>query len=397
MREPTVRWGVLVAIPVLCLVAGLLGNAQAEDEKKAPAALTDVELGVLASEIESGLAKLEPAALRFDIDRAFERSTADLTDEIEASKLRLFMVGMRKAPALGNAIVKALRAGGAYEFRGIKDTPEGRALIFRLRHGGDGGVNFHELLVEKTDGGEAVVSDVFIYMSGEWFSQTIRRQILDFHASENIGLVARLLGKGDADFARSIKQQRALSRAVRSGRAKEALEIYAGLPKSVQSRKLMLILRMQAAQGLGDDAQYAAALKAFEQAHPEDPAWLLLSVDAYSMRGEPEKALGSIEKLLALVGDDGYLRFLVGSLWLQAGKVDEARKALEKAIDVEPELEDPYYGLVDVELTARDWPATARALSRCEKKLGVEFPALDKQEGFEEFVKSEAYAKWKKR
>ena len=54
----------------------------------------------------------------------------------------------------GNAIVKALRAGGAYEFRGIKDTSEGRALVFRLRHGGDGGVNFHELLVEQRIAGD---------------------------------------------------------------------------------------------------------------------------------------------------------------------------------------------------------------------------------------------------
>jgi hypothetical protein len=84
----------------------------------------------------------------------------------------------------------------------VRGRPRGHGIACHGRECGGrrlllpnfGGVNYHELIVARDATGEPRISDIYVHLSGELVSQTIRRLLLPAYAAENRGLWARLTG-----------------------------------------------------------------------------------------------------------------------------------------------------------------------------------------------------------
>jgi len=82
---------------------------------------------------------------------------------------------------------------------------------------------------------------------------------------------------------------------------------------------------------------------------------------------------------------------------LQGGSANlsAAQKEYDKAIALEPTLHEPYWELVYLSLQTKDFDRTVELLNRIQRELHVRIADLEKLPTYAEFVKSDAYRKWK--
>lgn len=124
-----------------------------------------------------------------------------------------------------------------------------------------------------------------------------------------------------------------------STRAPDSLA--AGLPRSAIKR---LNIAMQAL-GLGrlDDAE--KNLDSLMQLHPEHPEVLRLYAGMMSLRGDYQAALGSMQQAIALRPNDAAYWSSLGSVLIEAMRLDDAIDALRRACELDPAYTTAWYNL----------------------------------------------------
>jgi tetratricopeptide (TPR) repeat protein len=353
---------------------------------------SDTRLDAFGQEIESGFRRRDPQPFIGAFNNtALVARVLEGVDVSPPTRLRMETEVTGFVQELGRKVAQTLGARGIYLYRGHRDVDDGEVLVFRMLDP-NSRLNYHELLVGRAQDDTMQVDDVYIYLAGEWLSETIRRGFLGMWSRTADGSDVQLSTE-ESEYASSLPAIQQMLMLTRSGRAADALALYGSLPESVQRDRSVLTIRVQAAQQLGDEV-YGDALDAFEAALPDDPAWLLVSLEAYFLRGEEQKLMDSFRRLQQRVGPDGYLHYLRGGILVRVGDTAGARQAFEDGISAEPELAQPYLGLVHVALGEGDFEAVGREVERLEGALGRDFSTLADVEGFREIVESDAYREW---
>ena len=158
-----------------------------------------------------------------------------------------------------------------------------------------------------------------------------------------------------------------------------------------------MLLRIQAASSVGNDTTYLEAIEDFRKFYPKDPCVALISIDRHIMKNNYDEAINSIEQLQQSVGADPYLLFLKGNVHYLKGDQQSARSLMGEAIQAEPTLQDPYWGLVTVSLSEKDFDETNRLLDQLEEKFQIEFDDLTQIPEYSEYVQSPQYQQWSSR
>lgn len=288
---------------------------------------------------------------------------------------------------LPNQLVASVGSEGSYVFRGITNRGGERHLLFRMTS--DAGLNYHEFPVGSNSNDEPELLDIFAYSTGEYMSETMRTAV-----QEALGM--RSIEIGGLEFANKLRESQQL---LLAGKPHEAWEILSTFPDDVNQVRIVYLVRVQTTAQLGDSQEdherYLAAIDDYAKAYPNDTALSLVAIDGYFLREQYEDCRRVLTRLEKTVGEDGYLRFLAGSTLVQEGEYDLAKKEMERALEIEPGLDDALYGMVDVANAAKDWPGVVKALVRCEKELDAEFELEDVAE-FADFIKTKEYRGWKK-
>lgn len=408
------RRRLLRLVAILCLLlAGCGGNPASEPSASAVRrtalkpvvaggaialpAVTEEECVAFAESLEAAVLAGDSGGFHAAVD--WDAILDEVTKDIEADTTqgRGFEKGFRSTLSqngLGSQIVGVVQAGGSYTFiRAHEEDGQFRAL-FRLVHPESAGVNYHDMPLHRTAGGSIKAADIYILLSGEFLSQTIRRTYVMAVSSNPGGLLGRLAG-WESDFARHVNDCQKMNEAVQAGRGSEALGIYRKLPASLKRDKNVLLVRLRAAQQSGDD-EYASAIGAFRRCHPQDPCIDFLSIDGHILRKEYPQALEAVARAEKSVGHDAYFDVLRASIHLLAGEHDAARECAERAAAEEPTLIDARWMLVTVSLQEERFEETARLLDRIAWEFGVEFSDLTTVPDYAGFVKSPEYAAWLK-
>ena len=76
-------------------------------------------------------------------------------------------------------------------------------------------------------------------------------------------------------------------------------------------------------------------------------------------RGDRAKVLAELEKAVALYPNYAVAWSVLGSVRLQAGDVDGAEEALERAVQADPDYVRPYPDLIRIQVGKQDWERTA--------------------------------------
>lgn len=365
------------------LLALVLAFASAQDP--ADKALEDLCRG-----IEESFRKGDPVVIdrAVDVDALVDRAVKGVN--AEPASLAGFRAGVKKSFEFGRALAHELGKEGTYRFVRVRTVGGTRRALFRMLVGEN--FSYQEYLLEARPGGEARIADVYIHLSGEWMSETYRRNYLMLLAKEPAAL-AKALG-AENEYAKSFPKISEMSRLVREGKYPEALKAWEALPVTVRSEKSVLVMRCTAAGQVGVE-ESLHALEDLKKALPGDPCIPALSIAPLLGAGKHDEALKAADDLDRTLGGDPFLHVLRSWIQSGAGRMEKAREAARKAIEGEKGLAVAYWTLVNLTLQEKRFGETVKTLSELEKNTGIRIDQL-RGEQFADFLKSPEYDGWKK-
>jgi tetratricopeptide (TPR) repeat protein len=392
-------------LPYAALAPGLGGcnKPAAPAASPGPAAesvgkpLTDEECLAAAEAISEAARSGDVAALNrmIDWDSVIQRSTAgiDAPEPFRKGFIKGLRSSLLKDNGVANGVVKAVEGGGSYTLLHSHTRENRRWLLFRLVLP-ESSVNYHDLLLARRPDGKIKAVDMHIYLSGESMSQILRRSYLLAVAQGSGGLVDRLTG-ADKEYAKNINQLSKMVKAGRSNRPGEVLDIYKSLPPDLKKDKNILVLRLQAAQKLGDD-EYSQSLEDYRTMHPNDASIDFLSIDYYVLKKRYGEALVCLDRLDQAVQGDPYLQTMRANIHIEQDDLTAARADVKKALEAEPGMVAAYWSLVNLSLKENDHDETLRTLRLLRDRFSIEIGDLSALPEYEEFVKSPQYQEWRK-
>ena len=356
-----------------------------------PASIEECEkfFETVSAAFSSGSAK--KAAACFDIRALLEKAMRKRLSNTDAVKIQKgFLEGATKPNGVFDSFASLGKSGTVKVLRTRRVEGRTRMLV---RAAGDNGVNYLDMDVTKhPETGALKAADVYIFLSAEDLSTTMRRAMLP-HLKRKKGF-ARLFTEDDVEVKHS-KDLLNVARLVRESRMRAAITAFDELPEKLRFRKHLLFMRLNAASSLDDDKEYEKTLDLFRSKHPKDACIDMLSIDYYTMRKDYDAAVACIHRVDAAVGGDPYLKMAEAVLWLAAEQHKKAREAAEAALRAEPELEGLHSTMLDIALAGERFDDAIKHIDELERR-GTEWSleAMKASEEWAPFLASEEGKAW---
>lgn len=357
-----------------------------------PAASGEGKLLQLAAGIERGVLAGDADVVDSLVD--LESIITNMTTGVRARRAsrERFVAGFRTSFHLGKQICDAIAKDGSYKFLRLHEVDGVPHLLFRLLAGN--GLNYHELRLATSNAGPPRIVDCYVFIAGEWLSETLRRVYIRAMAETDQSLGDTLLGKEQV-LLRHVGDIKALNEKTQAGEGDAALAIYQKLPETLRADKTVQLLRLQATRVAADGDEYATAIADFARLFPDDPALDLVSIDGWFLKKEWDRTLQVIDHLDQRIGGDAYLDVMRGICFAASNRPDRAKECFAHAIEKEPTLAISYFQLIVVALREHDWKEVIRLLTALEKDLKRTLGDLESIDVYAEFVKSEDYLAWR--
>ncbi len=344
----------------------------------APSPPTAQEAETFAKAFASHMVPCTGAALDRDIniDQIVDRAVAGRS--ISSADVRGFRRGLG---SVGTMLCSQITPDTTYTYlrtQTIDGTPR---PLFRML--GDDGVNYHSLELDK-HGSEIRAADLYIYLTGEQLSSTFGNLFdLALHSGAAVEMSEKVT---------RIKTLMASKQLV------EANALLKSLPASLRNSKALLLLGVQIASGLNDDAEYVSAIETYGKAFPNDPSLDLVMVDAAFLRKKYDDAIKMIDRLDKRLGGDPYLESLRAGAYGESGRYAEALVHAKKATEQEPTLVQNWWALLTQQAGGKDYPGALVTLAVLRDKFhaSVEHENLRADPRFTVLTQSKEYAAWRK-
>lgn len=301
---------------------------------------TDDEVVAFGQRFETAMREENEDAVRdcLRLDDLIDRSVSDLklNPQLRAGFRKGAVGAVGKVTAELTAIIKD---GGTCKFLRARPLDGKPAVLFRIRRV-DGGMDYLQLPVVRHADGTVAAADLYLFMSGELKSLTMRRLVIQIVASLDQGLAGKLSGQ-EREVLDNLTKVQTLQQQVKGGKPHAALATYRSLPPRLQTEKAIQLFGLVAASEAGE-AEYLAEMERYRAAHPNDPSLAILSIDFHLLRKEYDACLKALDEIDAAVGGDPYLQLLRAQVRIQEGKFEAAQVAAEKAIRDDPTAREGY-------------------------------------------------------
>lgn len=259
---------------------------------------------------------------------------------------------------------------------------------------GDSGFEYIEFVVKPDGKGGIRIVDWAPLSGGELYSQVIGRmaRILSDPAP---GLIKTLLGMPQMD-QESLKRMKSIAELRRKGDLRGAYLQMEKLPAAISDSRVMLVQRASLASEAGDDAGYRKMLARLEQLHGSDPAAAFMLLDHYFFAKDLDKCLRAITTIESRVGADGMTQMLRSNIYMTMGKHQQAITYASKAIEVEPDMTDPYFTLAQSHVSLGQFDQAIEVYSTLRDDFGFQFTRENfaKDATFTKFIASPQFKKW---
>lgn len=317
---------------LLVLLATMTGCGKSLPEAPKPAKVPDRADAIKwAKEFEAEMKKPNSTFEPLDWDRFFGFCSAGV--EMKAKQReqmkRGFLAGVTGRGGLGGQLRSIVRSGGEFVFLRVHKQGDELRALFRVRSPSLG-VNYHDYDLIVSESGDVKAEDVYIFATGERFSDTMRRIFLQFTASRNSGLLARLRGK-DKALVKNMEKIQRMTRMAKSGDSRGSLAIYNELPAELKKEKFVMLVRVTASAKTANEQTYLNALAEYRKAFPNDPSLQLISIDFHILKKDFASALKTIDALDKQLGGDPFLDVMRGNVLRAAGNRTKAREADARA------------------------------------------------------------------
>jgi hypothetical protein len=359
------------------------------------AQITDEEVQAFAEKYADGIARGDFGVVSsvFDwnvlIDRTLEG--VELSPKAQADVRSGMISTLQGKNALMGQIHQQVANGGSYRLLRIHEVEGRRRALFRLLPPG-GGVNYHDMVLVKAADGQCHGIDMHIFLNGEFLSTTMKRTLLPVAASLNRSLIEKLTGQDQL----YVKHQGDVLKMVQAAPENpvEALRLFHSLPQELQRDKSLLLVRLAAAQGAGNDDECQQTLTDFRRCHPDEACVDFLSIDYFVTRKEYADALAAIDAVIRVVGGDSMLDVMKANLLIEMDRVDEAHAVVLAAVDTEPDLVDAWWSLVSVDLKRKNFEQVLARLKQIDERFEITWSDLSQEPAYAEFARSPQYQQW---
>lgn len=250
------------------------------------------------------------------------------------AELRSILKGMN----LGTRIGESLGSDGTFELLRKYKADNRQHLLFRLYS--EAGVNYYDFDLTKTNG-KVGVTDIFVYLSGENISQTVRELMTQ------LAYVNKKEGNPSGGDKRRSEKMTRVRQLLETGKYKEAIDLVDDLPDSWKKIRVFMAAKLVAASRYDSDI-FEKTLAEYQMYFPKDNRMELLLYDGYILQKKYNEALAGINRLDAQLGTDPVLDLLRGSLYYQQGNSDSAIWYLERLVERRPDFGDGYAQLIQV-------------------------------------------------
>ncbi len=353
----------------------------------------DVEPAFLAfaTDLRDSLQAGDPSLLdeRVDLDRLLQRATRDLPAS-QAVLDELTRDVRENGLKLGGALLASKDETLRVRLLRVELHQGAPRALFRLLS--SGGLNYYAYELARDDQGRVVITDIYVYMAGELFSESLRRvylmSALERGQEPDTKLVRREPGLLD-----NMPRFRRIHRLLDAERYQEVVDEFSRLPPSVLADKSLQLIRLKALMQLGG-AEYQRSLQAYEKAFPGDAVMDLLALDDSRLSGRPEEMMRVLDRLDRKVGDP-YLHYLRAQVKLQQDDLVAAKHFLLKAIQGDPTLYEPYIELFSLAIGEGDYAQAILVLEGLERGAGVDVMNIDVSDAG--FLASPEYREWLRR
>ena len=323
-------------------------------------------------------------------DRLLDQATQGLpgAESARDSFVTEFRQSLSHGSALARQVVGVVSQGGSYDLLRVQEVDGRSRPIFRLvAH--DGSLNYHEMLLHRNSDGSLVVEDIYIFLSGETLSNTLRRVFVPT-AYESAPAITSHLTPVELEFVQHWEVITKFTEFLGPGQFAQALEVYQGMPASLQQDRTIMLMYIQAAMRLDEDV-YAAAMEEFRRIYPHDPCVDILSIDSYAAADRYDSAMGCIDRLDQAVAGDPYLNVLRANLLISQGDFETAQQLAQAALDEEPDMIDAYWAFVSISLAQQDFIGTTQLLNAIAENFEVTFDDISMIPDYAEYVQSQPY------
>lgn len=294
---------------------------------------------------------------------------------------------------LPDKIVAAVRSGGDYRFVRLISKDGQLRPLYRLTMPEDGGVNYHELVVEVS-GDKPLITNVYLYLSGESISESVRRVLIPALAAEDPSIVGKLTGS-EAQILENRDVLRAINGLTSQEKFAEAFAKFEELSPELLRDRAVLMTRLVVSQALGD-AEQEQVVEELAKAAPGQPCSDFPLFALRKKQGRHDDVIQIVDRLQKVI-EDPYLDLLKVDALLATGKTDAAREAVVRVKTVCPDRSDVYWMEIAVSLRTKNFGETSRLLDDVGKTFGLEFRDLSSVPEYAEFVASDAGKSWLKK
>jgi tetratricopeptide (TPR) repeat protein len=234
------------------------------------------------------------------------------------------------------------------------------------------GINYFEFeLLFEND--RVYIIDIFPFITGSYVSETLG-QTAQIYLQKNNLLEDLLTNASDKKkaFTENLPKLNVIRDHVMKGEYETAREVFNGLPKSVQNHKLFLVTMTSVASELSYDF-YLEIIDRYEKYYPDDRSMPLVTIDAYLLRGDYEKAIESIDKLDDAIGGDTFLDVMRGNVYAMSSDTVQAKKFFYSAISRNEYREEAYWRLIEIALDEENFTEVSKTLTALNTLFGYEF------------------------
>ena len=308
-----------------------------------------------------------------------------------------YLTGMDEAlKSFPKEIIVDVENGAYYDFINYRYDIEAQTyyVLFRL-YSSESGMNYHDYRIIKTNG-NLQFSDMYIYLTGEHFTNTIGR-LMQYTIPEN------LLSENKKKSSNS--ESKDLFEAIlynKKGDYKRAYKIMDGLKSELSKEKFLLIFKTLIAAQL-DETKYLKSLEDLISTFPNDQTIALNRVDYHIYKEEYFEAIQVINQLQNETEDD-FLNFMKAGVALEDENYDLALNLYNYTITNYPDFFEGQAGYLATLVLMENYIDTTKYLDTLVEegyaKQGlIEYIEEDDENGeniLEGYSMSKNFLDWKK-
>lgn len=274
------------------------------------------------------------------------------------------------AEAFGQRMTNEVEKGVYYNFIHYQTGEEGNYYL-TFRFFGDDGINYHDYRVEKADDDSWKITDIYIYLTGEYLSQSLKNIYLAM-AGDRLG--ERLV---DSEMdSETIMTFGEINKLIQQGKMNEAREVFkTKVPEKVRDERYSLFYEVRLID-IQDTVAYSSILDKMADDAKSQVSLYLISIDLFYLAGEFERALVVIDSLYAYTQDD-FLDFYVGNMEYAAGRKQKAKLTFEAMLENYPYLPDLYDNLLTLYAELNDDENLGELLDDIVEKLEISHNYID--------------------